>query len=43
MSVQKRRKYDKDFKRNAVRLTEEAGRISKPISNGRLVQKPRIK
>ena len=26
MSVQQRRKYDKDFKRNAVRLTEEAGR-----------------
>ena len=26
MSVQQRRKYDKDFKRNAVRLAEEPGR-----------------
>jgi transposase len=26
MSVQQRRKYDPDFKRNAVRLTEEPGR-----------------
>jgi transposase len=26
MSVQQRRKYDPDFKRNAVRLTEETGR-----------------
>ncbi|PQP35450.1 hypothetical protein C6A37_02475 [Desulfobacteraceae bacterium SEEP-SAG9] len=26
MSVQRRRKYDPDFKRNAVRLTEEPGR-----------------
>ncbi len=26
MSVQKRRKYDPDFKRNAVQLTEEPGR-----------------
>ena len=26
MSVQRRRKYDSDFKRNAVQLTEEAGR-----------------
>ncbi len=26
MSVQRRRKYDPDFKRNAVRLVEEAGR-----------------
>ncbi len=26
MSVQTRRKYDPDFKRNAVRLTEEPGR-----------------
>jgi len=26
MSVQQRRKYDSDFKRNAVQLTEEPGR-----------------
>ena len=26
MSVQQRRKYDPDFKRNAVQLTEEPGR-----------------
>jgi transposase len=26
MSVQSRRKYDPEFKRNAVRLSEEAGR-----------------
>jgi len=26
MSVQQRRKYDPDFKRNAVKLTKEAGR-----------------
>ena len=26
MSVQQRRKYDPDFKRNAVHLTEEPGR-----------------
>lgn len=26
MSVQRRRKYDPDFKRNAVQLTEEPGR-----------------
>jgi transposase len=26
MSVQQRRKYDPDFKRNAVRLTEDPGR-----------------
>jgi transposase-like protein len=26
MSVQQRRKYDLDFKRNAVQLTEEPGR-----------------
>jgi len=30
MSVQQRRNYDPDFKRNAVELTEEAGRT---ISN----------
>ena len=27
MSVQQRRKYDPDFKRNAVQLAEEPGRI----------------
>jgi transposase len=26
MSVQQRRKYDPDFKRNSVQLTEESGR-----------------
>jgi len=26
MSVQQRRKYDSDFKRNAVQLTEESGK-----------------
>ena len=26
MSVQQRRKYDPDFKRNVVQLTEESGR-----------------
>jgi len=26
MSVQQRRKYDRDFKQNAIRLTEEPGR-----------------
>ena len=31
MSVQQRRKYDKDFKRNAVRLTEEAGKHEKAL------------
>ena len=29
MSVQRRRKYDLDFKRNAVQLTEEPGRAVK--------------
>jgi len=32
MSVQQRRKYDKDFKRNAVRLTEEAGRTALEVA-----------
>ena len=32
MSVQQRRKYDPDFKRNAVQLTEEPGRTVTGIS-----------
>ena len=34
MSVQERRKYDKDFKRNAVRLTEEPGRTVGDVAEG---------
>ena len=32
MSVQQRRKYDSDFKRNAVKLTEEPGRTVSEIA-----------
>ncbi len=32
MSVQERRKYDSDFKRNAVQLTEEQGRTVAEIA-----------
>jgi transposase len=32
MSVQQRRKYDPDFKRNAVQLTEEPGRTVAGVS-----------
>ncbi|MGV7223891.1 MAG: transposase [Nitrospinales bacterium] len=32
MSVQQRRKYDPDFKRNAVQLTEEPGRTVTGVS-----------
>ena len=32
MSVQNRRKYDSDFKRNAVGLTEEPGRIVRKVA-----------
>jgi len=34
MSVQERRKYDPDFKRNAVRLTEESGRTVADVADG---------
>jgi putative transposase len=34
MSVQDRRKYDPDFKRNAVRLTEEPGRTVVDVAEG---------
>jgi transposase-like protein len=34
MSVQERRKYDRDFKRNAVRLTEEPGRTVVDVADG---------
>jgi transposase-like protein len=30
-SVQQRRKYDPEFKRNAVQLTEEPGRIVREV------------
>ena len=32
MSVQQRRKYDSDFKRNAVKLTEESGRTIRGVA-----------
>ena len=32
MSVQQRRKYDPDFKRNAVQLTEEPGRTMSGVA-----------
>jgi transposase-like protein len=32
MSVQRRRKYDPDFKRNAVLLTEESGRTVSEVA-----------
>jgi transposase-like protein len=32
MSVQNRRKYDSDFKRNAVLLTEESGRTIQEVA-----------
>jgi len=32
MSVQNRRKYDPEFKRNAVRLTEEPGRTIQEVA-----------
>ena len=32
MSVQQRRKYDSDFKRNAVQLTEEPGRTVSDVA-----------
>ena len=32
MSVQNRRKYDSDFKRNAVQLTEEPGRTVQEVA-----------
>jgi transposase len=34
MSVQERRKYDGDFKRNAVQLTEEPGRAVTDVAEG---------
>ena len=34
MSVQERRKYDPDFKRNAVRLTEGSGRTVVEVAEG---------
>jgi transposase-like protein len=33
MSVQNRRKYDSDFKRNAVQLTEEPGRTVREVAD----------
>ena len=33
MSVQQRRKYDPDFKRNAVQLTEEPGRSVSSVAD----------
>ncbi len=33
MSVQQRRKYDPDFKRNAVRLSEEPGRTAAEVAD----------
>jgi transposase-like protein len=33
MSVQNRRKYDSDFKRNAVLLTEEPGRTVREVAD----------
>ena len=33
MSVQQRRKYDPDFKRNAVQLTEEPGRTVADVAD----------
>jgi len=32
MSVQNRRRYDPEFKRNAVRLSEEAGRTIREVA-----------
>ena len=32
MSVQNKRKYDSDFKRNAVRLTEDPGRTVREVA-----------
>ncbi|MCF8068301.1 MAG: transposase [Desulfobacterales bacterium] len=34
MSVQNRRKYDPEFKRNAVRLSEEPGRTISEVAEG---------
>lgn len=39
MSVQQRRKYDSDFKRNAVKLTEEPGRTVSEIAENLGVSK----
>lgn len=39
MSVQQRRKYDPDFKRNAVQLTEEPGRTVAGVAENLSISK----
>ena len=39
MSVQQRRKYDSDFKRNAVQLTEEPGRTVADVAEKLCISK----